>query len=155
MQHGSWLRGRLAVRGVLLASGCGGSQGSGPVDCTGGYVSNSGCVLTSPTAVTVEPRSSPTRVSVTGGMAVMRARARRILDGMGRVAIASVRFGRAPRTYHQFHAVRGADWVYVTVRAPLLAASTTPDEQSRRDWLIWQADVFECVAPRRTWSHTA
>jgi hypothetical protein len=63
-------------------------------------------------------------------MAVMPARARRILDGMGRVAIASVRFGRAPRTYHQFHAVRGADWVYVTVQAPVLAAGTTPRAES-------------------------
>ncbi len=141
----SMVRRRVGVclcAGALLASGCGGSQASGPKDCTGGHVSNGGCVLTSPTGVTVEPRSSPTRVPVTGGTAVMRARARRILQGMGRVAIASVRFGRAPATYNQFEAVRGADWVYVTVRAPLPKARALA-AQDQRDWLVWQADVFE------------
>jgi hypothetical protein len=125
----------------VLASGCGGRQGSGrPVDCTGGSVSNGGCVLTGP--VTVVSPSATTPVSVTGGTRVMRARARRILEGMGQVAIASVRFGRAPATYNQFEAVRGADWVYVTVRAPLPKASA-PAAQDHRDWLVWQADVFE------------
>jgi hypothetical protein len=32
--------------------------------------------------------------------------------------------------------------VYVTVRAPLPKASA-PADQDRRDWLVWQADVFE------------
>src|SRR5438132_13265229 len=105
----------------VLASGCGGSQGSGPLDCTGGSVSNGGCVLTGP--VTAVSPSATAPVSVTGGTQVMRARALRILEGMGQVAIASVRFGRAPATYNQFKAVRGADWVYVTVRAPLPKAS--------------------------------
>jgi hypothetical protein len=128
------------VLAEMLASGCGDSQGSGPVDCTGGSVSNGGCVLTAP--VTVVSPSATMGVSVTGGTPVMRARARRILDGMGSVAIASVRFGRAPATYHQFRAVRGADWVYVTVRAPL-PNDTAPTDQDQRDWLVWQADVFE------------
>lgn len=128
-----------AVLAGVLASGCGGSQGSGPVDCTGGSVSNGGCV-TGP--VTVISHSATTPVSVSGGSPGMRARARRILEGMGRVAIASVRFGRAPAAYHQFHAVRGADWVYVTVRAPLPKARA-PAVQVQRDWLVWQAYVFE------------
>jgi hypothetical protein len=33
---------------LLLGWGCSGGQGSGAVDCTGGYVSNGGCVLTTP-----------------------------------------------------------------------------------------------------------
>jgi hypothetical protein len=86
-----------AVLAGVLASGCGGGQGSGPVDCIGGSVSNGGCVLTGP--VTVVSPSATTPVSVTGGTQVMRARALRILEGMGQVAIASVRFGRAPVTY--------------------------------------------------------
>ncbi len=139
--RGMW---RSVLLGIVLAgvlaSGCGGSQGSGPVDCTGGSVSNGGCVLTGP--VTVVSPSETTPVSVSGGSPVMRARARRILEGMGSVAIASVRFGRAPATYHQFRAVRGAEWVYVTVPAPL-PKDTAPADQDRRDWLVWQADVFE------------
>jgi hypothetical protein len=97
-------------------------------------------VLTGP--VTAVSPSATTQVSVTGGSPVMRARARRILEGMGSVAIASVRFGCTPATYHQFRAIRGADWVYVTVRAPL-PKDTAPADQDRRDWLVWQADVFE------------
>jgi hypothetical protein len=62
---------------------------------------------------------------------------------MGRVAIARVRFGHAPASYHQFQSVKGADWVYVTVQAPLQSAKTTLRQQDRRDWLLWQAVVFE------------
>ncbi len=73
----------------------------------------------------------------------MRRRAEGILEGMGRVAIASVHFGRAPREFRQFRAVRGPDWVSVVVRAPLLTRTTTPTQEDARDWVIWQAQVFE------------
>ena len=74
----------------------------------------------------------------------MRARARRILGGMGSVAVASVRFGRAPSSYHhQLRRVQGADWVFVTVRAPVPTRTTSAATEDRTDWLMWQADVFE------------
>jgi hypothetical protein len=91
----------------------------------------------------VVARREATPVSVTGGTAPMRARARAILEGMGSVAVARVRFGRAPSPYHQFRRVRGADWVFVTVRAPFPTRTTTAAAQDRTDWLMWQADVFE------------
>ena len=112
---------------AYVASGCGGS-GSGSLTAV---------------RASVVARRETTPVSVTGGTAPMRARARAILEGMGSVAVASVRFGRAPSSYHQFRRVRGADWVFVTVRAPIPTRTTTAAAQDRTDWLMWQADVFE------------
>ncbi len=122
---------------AMVATACGGS-GRGPVSMSDATVNG-----TSGVRALVVARRETTPVSVTGGTASMRARARRILEGMGTVAIAGVRFGRAPSSYHQFRGVRGADWVFVTVRAPALSRTTTPAEQDRQSWLMWQADVFE------------
>lgn len=112
---------------AYLASGCAGS-GTGS--------------LSGVRASAVARRES-TPVSVTGGTAPMRARARAILEGMGSVAVASVRFGRAPSSYHQFRRVRGPDWVFVTVHAPIPTRTSSAAAQDRTDWLMWQADVFE------------
>jgi hypothetical protein len=122
---------------AVAASACGGS-GSGPISMSDATVNG-----TSGVRALVVARAERTPVSVTGGTASMRARARRILEGMGSVAVASVRFGRAPSSYHQFRGVRGADWVFVTVRAPAPSRTTTPGEQDRQSWLMWEADVFE------------
>ena len=93
--------------------------------------------------IQIVSREATTPVAVTGGTPTMRARARGILGGMGEVAITSVRFGRAPATYHQFRNVRGPDWVFVTVHARPLTRSSTPTQQDQRDWRLTQALVFE------------
>jgi hypothetical protein len=132
-------RGTIALIAIAyVASGCAGSGGGSlsGVDATANG--------TSAVRGSVVARRETTPVSVSGGTAPMRARARAILQGMGRVAVTSVRFGRAPSSYHhQFRRVRGADWVFVTIRAPALSRTTTAGEQDRQDWLMWQADVFE------------
>ena len=135
------VRGGTVALGVavvaVMASACGGSA-SVPVSGADATVNG-----TSAVRALVVARRDTTPVSVTGGTASMRARARRILEGMGSVAVASVRFGRAPSSYHQFRSVRGPDWVFVTVRAPAPSRTMTAAEQDRQGWLMWQADVFE------------
>jgi hypothetical protein len=40
-------RGLVWLAAVVLSGACTGHNGSGPLDCTGGYVANGGCVLAS------------------------------------------------------------------------------------------------------------
>ena len=80
---------------------------------------------------------------VVGGTPAMRARAREILDGMGAVAIAEVRFGRAPASFGRFRRMKGPTWLSTTVRSRGTPFAAGLRRQLSGDGPLWQASVFE------------
>jgi hypothetical protein len=117
---------------VLAASGCGGG----------------GTSETFPPAHTGNLRVSlmgtPVgHVRIVGGTAAMRAHARRIVRGMGRVAISEIRFGHAPPPFGQFRQVRRPDWILTTVVSRGDAVRGGLWAELGGDGPLWQASVFD------------
>jgi hypothetical protein len=80
---------------------------------------------------------------VVGGTPAMRARAHEILDGMGRVAITEVRFGRPPGSFGRFRHLDGPVWLSTTVAANGSPSAGTLRSQLAADGPLWQATVFD------------
>jgi hypothetical protein len=87
--------------------------------------------------------TSVRHVRIVGGTAAMRAHARRIVRGMGRVAISEIRFGSAPGTFGQFRHVRGPDWIFTTVVSPGDPVRGGLWAELAGDGALWQASVFD------------
>lgn len=80
-----------------------------------------------------------TTVPVSGGTAAMRARARRILGGLGRTNIVRVAFGRPRDGFRRFRDVAGPIWLSVTVGSHGLGLRRFIDTGPP----LWAAGVFE------------
>lgn len=125
----------IAVAAVALALAAGGC---------GSAVSGTRTAPASPALrVSLPVAASGRSVRVVGGSAAMRTHARQILAGMGRTAIAIVRFGRAPADFGQFRGVPGPDWIAVTVAVRHDPFHGSMWSQLSADGALWQADVFE------------
>jgi hypothetical protein len=86
--------------------------------------------------------SGTSRTRVVGGSAAMRARARAILDGMGDVAIAEIRFGRPPEAFARFRRTNRPIWLSTTVIAHGSPFAGSLRSQLDADGPLWQATVF-------------
>jgi HAAS len=80
-----------------------------------------------------------TTIPISGGTRAMRARARRILDGIGRTNIVRVAFGRPRDGFRQFRAVPGPIWLSVTIGSDGLGLRRFLDTGPP----LWGALVFE------------
>jgi len=80
--------------------------------------------------------SGTSRTRVVGGSAAMRARARAILDGMGDVAIAEIRFGRPPEAFARFRRTNRPIWLSTTVVLVGAEINAEMEHQTARDTTV-------------------
>jgi hypothetical protein len=125
--------GLTAIVTLLAAAGCGQGAAGHAAPADAGTVGAPVVSLGGAAAV---------RTRVVGGTPGMRARARAILDGMGDVAIAEVRFGRPPASLARVRRMEGPVWLSTTVVAGGSPSSGTLRSQLAADGPLWQASVF-------------
>lgn len=113
--------------------------------CGQGVTGQPSSVATAPFGRPVVSLLTPAagHTQVVGGTPAMRARARAVLDGMGDVAIAEVRFGRAPASYGRFRDVKGPIWLSTIVRSRGTPFDRGLRQELASDGPLWQASVFE------------
>jgi hypothetical protein len=87
--------------------------------------------------------TGPGLARVVGGTPGMRRRARAILDGMGDIAIAEVRFGRPPAAFSRFRRMSGPVWLSTTVVAEGSPFAGPLRSQLASYGPLWQASVFD------------
>jgi hypothetical protein len=124
----------IAVVTTVAVAGCG--QG-----VTGSSHGSTTAPFGTPVVSLLSTGGRPTRV--VGGTSAMRARAHEVLDGMGDVAIAEVRFGRPRASFGRFRRVDGPIWLSTTVAVDGTPFTGGLRSQFSAEGRLWQASVFE------------
>lgn len=124
----------IAVIAAVAVAGCG--QG-----VTGSSHGRGTAPFGTPVVSLLSAGGRPARV--VGGTSAMRARAHKILDGMGDVAISEVRFGRPPASFGGFRRVEGPLWLSTTVAADGSPSAGSLRSQIAANGPLWEASVFD------------